>query len=107
VHVGGQGIEDPRHIAATINMFSIRLPASEAGSHPAQAVEGGSTWPPHVTRMPGEPWPILLPSIYLRLLDFGDVLQGSLELNDELLESEEQKALLDTFFEVVAEFLLH
>ena len=107
VRAGGQGIEDPRHIAATINMFSIRLPAGEAGPNPTQEVEGDSTWPPQVTRMPGEPWPILLPSIYLRLMDFGNVLQGSLELNDELLKSEEQTALLDTFFEVVAEFLLH
>ncbi|MCC7716679.1 condensation domain-containing protein [Janthinobacterium lividum] len=107
VHAGGMGIEDPRHIAATINMFSIRLPASETSSHRAQEVEGDGTWPPQVTRIPGEPWPILLPSIYLRLLDFGDVLQGSLELNDALLESEEQTALLDTFFAVVAEFLLH
>jgi len=96
-----QGIEDPRHIATTMNMFTIRQPGTngeEAGTAPV--------WPPEVTRTSGELWPILLPSIYLRLLDYGDVMQVSLELNDEQLAPGEQQALLDTFFETVAEYLL-
>jgi len=94
LHDEGEGVEDPRHIATTINMFSIRQPA--AGSK-----QTATSWPPKVTRSSGEPWPILLPSIYLRLLDYGDVLQVSLELNDQQLTPDEQKALLDTFFDSV------
>jgi hypothetical protein len=107
MRTGGQGIEDPRHIAATINMFSIRLPPGEEGLTAAQSAVDEGQWPPLVASIPGEPWPILLPSIFLRLIDFGHVLQGSIELNDDLLEPAEQTALIDTFFEVVAEFLLH
>ncbi|MCW7538520.1 condensation domain-containing protein [Aquabacterium sp. A7-Y] len=106
LRAGGQGIEDPRHIAATINMFSVRLPAASGAPDPAPEARGDDPWPPPVTRGPGEPWPILLPSIYLRLIDYGDSLQGSLELNDELLQAAEQDALLDTFFSVISERLL-
>lgn len=106
LHNETQGIEDPRHIATTINMFTIRQPEAHAKQTHNQAHVTPLSWPPKVTRSSGEPWPILLPSIYLRLLDYGDVLQVSLELNDEQLTQDEQKALLDTFFDTVAEFLL-
>lgn len=100
VHGQSQGIEDPRHIAATINMFSVRLLGNEDFG---QDEASEDSWPPQVTRTQGEPWPILLPSIYLRLIDFGNCLQVSLELNDTLLLPDEQQALLDTFFNVVKE----
>ncbi|WP_038182329.1 condensation domain-containing protein [Vibrio rhizosphaerae] len=96
----GQGVEDPRHIATGINMFIIRQSDAKQTSE-TETYE----WPPKVTRSSGEPWPILLPSIYFRLLDFGDSIDVSLELNDEQLSAQEQQALLDTFFATTAEFL--
>lgn len=102
VREAGSGIEDPRGIAATINMFSVRIPG--AGT-PADDTPD-PPWPPHVTRTAGEPWPIPLPSIYLRLIDYGHALEGSLELNDSLLSAAEQAALIDALFEAIGRCLL-
>ncbi len=104
MHSGGQGIEDPRHIAATINMFSINWSTSDSKTE--GEVEPLRNWPPEITQSPVEPWPILLPSIYLRLLDYGDFMEGSIELNKEQLNDNEQKFLLENIFETLHEFLL-
>lgn len=95
----GSGVEDPRHIAPTINMFNARghVPAGSADS----ADEG--VWPPYVARSGKEVWPVLLPTLYLRLIDYGEVLQGSLEINASLLDQGEQDALLQHLFTVLRE----
>lgn len=99
---GGCGIEDPRGIAATINMFSVRIPG--AGAPLDETAE--PPWPPPLERTAREPWPIPLPSIYLRLIDYGHALEGSLELNDTLLMATEQDALIDALFDALDRFLL-
>ncbi len=102
LHQGGSGIEDPRGIAATINMFSVRIPG--AGAPPDERAD--PPWPPPLTRSAGEPWPIPLPSIYLRLIDYGHALEGSLELNDTLLSAAEQATLIEALFDAFERFLL-
>ncbi|KVC96218.1 hypothetical protein WI78_17415 [Burkholderia ubonensis] len=102
LHAGGSGIEDPRGIAATINMFSVRIPGAGA---PADDT-ADPPWPPPLARTAGEPWPIPLPSVYLRLIDYGHALEGSLELNDTLLTAAEQAALIDALFDALDRFLL-
>lgn len=98
----GCGIEDPRGIAATINMFSVRVP----GAGGASDERADPLWPPAVTRTAGEPWPIPLPTIYLRLIDFGHALEGSLELNDSLLTATEQASLIAALFDAIERCLL-
>ncbi|MGN4194629.1 hypothetical protein, partial [Burkholderia gladioli] len=45
-------------------------------------------------------------SIYLRLIDYGHALEGSLELNDTLLSAAEQAALIEALFDAFERFLL-
>jgi hypothetical protein len=94
----GAGYEEfHERIGATINYI------------PAGAARIDTRGPPILMPTPPNkpqtlPWPVPLPSIFLRLWDVGAELAGRLEFNEAVLSTEEQLRLVKEFQAALAEF---
>jgi hypothetical protein len=95
----GAGYEEfHERIGATVNYI------------PAGAARIDTRGPPIVMPNPVNkaqtlPWPVPLPSIFLRLWDVGAQLAGRLEFNEAVLSPEEQAGLVGAFEKALAELI--
>jgi hypothetical protein len=94
-HPGVENRKLSESIAATFNFMPARR---------GDAMKAALTpWPPSIEAVTREPWAALLWPVYLRLADVGEDTKALFQFNEALVTPAEQKALMETFFALIAE----
>jgi len=103
VRPGIEAADYPNRIPAVFNYYSGGTARERAEREALPATAADRSWPPQVTRLAPQSWTRASAPLFLHLIDMGNEMTASLHFLADVVNQADEKAFIDTLFEVFGE----